>query len=309
MSSLSPAEASRMRGDGEVRDLQVLVVGEALIDIVENGTEATEHVGGSPANVALGLGRRGISVALLTQLGRDARGRRIVEHLEASGVAVLTESLSQPSTSTARARIGSDGQATYVFDIDWGVMHPSSVVPPRLVHTGSIAAFLEPGASTVRTLLRAGSAAETTFDPNIRPALVGDRAAAFAAYEATARLATVVKMSDEDASWLYPGVGVEHVIDAVLELGPALVAITRGDRGAVIATAEHRVAITPVAVDVVDAIGAGDTFMASLIHSVLQHGSSGLPRRALESIGYDAVRAAAITVSRAGADLPWSSEL
>lgn len=298
-----------MAGDGAVPDLQVLVVGEALIDIVENGAQTTEHVGGSPANVALGLGRRGIAVGLLSQLGRDPRGQTIVEHLEASGVTVLEESWSASSTSAARARIGSDGQATYEFDIDWGAVSPPNDVAPRLVHTGSIAAFLEPGASSVRRLLRSGSAAEVTFDPNIRPALVGERGNALAAYEATARLATVVKMSDDDASWLYPGAGIDQVIDAVLDLGPTVVAITLGERGAVIANAEHRVTIPAVSVDAVDTIGAGDTFMATLIHSVIEHGSRELCRHALERIGRASVGAAAITVSRAGADLPWESEL
>lgn len=309
MSNRSQADLAGMCGEGQVLDLKVLVVGEALIDLVETGGDLVEHVGGSPANVALGLGRRGVNVSLLSQIGRDARGRIIIDHLEASGVTVLSDSISSAPTSTACARIGSHGQATYEFDIDWGAVRLPSDGAPRLVHTGSVAAFLEPGASSVRRLLRDGSATDVTFDPNIRPALVGVRGDALAAYEATARLATVVKMSDEDASWLYPGASIDQVVDAVLDLGPALVAITLGEQGAVIANAEHRVSIPAAPVVAVDTIGAGDTFMASLIHSVLEHGSRGLDRQALQCVGHDAVRAAAITVARAGADLPWASEL
>lgn len=287
----------------------MLVVGEALVDIVDDGGSSVEHVGGSPANVALGLGRRGLAVDLLSQLGRDVRGRMIIDHLRASGVNVLGASLSDGRTSVARARIAPDGQASYEFDIRWDAVSAPAGVRPRLIHTGSIAAFLEPGAASVRELLGSAAAPEVTFDPNIRPALVGDHHEAFAAYEETARLASVVKMSDEDASWLYPGASVDRVIDAVIALGPSLVAITLGQRGAVIATAEHRVVLPAVPVDAVDTIGAGDTFMASLIHSVLERGSRGLERSMLERIGREAVRAAAITVSRAGADLPWKREL
>lgn len=157
--------------------------------------------------------------------------------------------------------------------------------------------------------MRDSRAAEVTFEPNIRPALLGDRDKTVARYEAVAGAASVVKISDEDASWLYPEHSVDQVVDAVLALGPSLVAVTQGDRGAVIANSTARVEIPPVLVEAVDTIGAGDTFMASLIRSVLEHGSRGLGRRVLERVGHDAVCAAAITVSRAGADLPWESEL
>lgn len=299
------SEAPRARPE-----VEVLVVGEALIDVVHHeGDLVEEHVGGSPANVALGLGRRGIAVGLLTQLGDDFRGRLIVDHLEASGARVLAESTSAYATSTAHAHIAADGQAAYEFHIEWGSLRFPQGITPRLVHTGSIAAFLAPGASSVLDLLRSTAAGEITFDPNIRKALVGGHAEAFAAYEAIARLATVVKMSDEDAAWLYPGMAPEQVIDAVLDLGPRLVAITLGAQGAIIATAEHRVKLPAVTVAAVDTIGAGDTFMASLIHSVLTRGSVGLDRSAVDRIGRAAVHAAAITVSRAGADLPWAREL
>ena len=288
---------------------RVLVIVEALIDIVEDHGQSTEHVGGSPANVALGLGRRGIDVSLLSQLGDDERGRLIVEHLEASDVTVLPESLSHRSTSTARARIGPDGHATYDFDIRWETIRPPTRAAPHLVHTGSLAAFLEPGAGSVRNFLRTTDASEITFDPNIRTALTGDGADIVAAYESAARLASVVKLSDEDASSLYPGQSVDRVIDLTLELGPSLVALTLGAHGARIASSEHRVTIPASPTPIVDTIGAGDTFMASLIHSVLKNGSRSLERATIERFGREAARAAAITVGRAGANLPWEAEL
>jgi fructokinase len=289
---------------------EVVVVGEALVDIVETADGAgVEHVGGSPANVALGLGRRGVPVTLLTQLGRDDRGARIVAHLEASGVVVAPSSLTGRATSTARARIAADGQAAYVFDLGWTAFDTPDGPAPRVMHTGSIAAFLEPGAESVRDALRSSGAAETTFDPNIRPALVGAHERAFPVFEETARLSTVVKLSDEDAAWLYPGLTPDAVVDAILALGPRLVAVTLGGDGAILATGSQRRTIAAERVEVVDTIGAGDTFMASLIASVAETGSADLGGTDLERIGVSAVRAAAITVSRAGADLPWRHEL
>lgn len=290
------------------RDLDVLVIGEALIDIVQNSVGQNDHVGGSPANVALGLGRRGTAVGLLTHLADDRRGRRIIQHLDASGVRVLPESMSAENTSTAVAAIGPDGQAEYDFNLVWDVRAPDGL-NPRVVHTGSIAAFLEPGASAVRDILRNTPAKEITFDPNIRPALIGQQESAFPVFEQTARLSTVVKMSDQDAAWLYPGLSPDDVLDAVLELGPRLAAITLGSEGAIIVNADHRVWIPAVPVRTIDTIGAGDTFMASLINAVLDRGSEGLDRAALEQVGRAAVAAAAITVSRPGADLPWADEL
>lgn len=287
---------------------EVLVIGEALIDIVEKGSWATEHVGGSPANVALGLGRRGVATALLTQVGDDPYGQVIIDHLSASHVHVLSQSITALPTSTAVAHIGADGKADYLFDVRWGSFEPPQT-SARLIHTGSIAAFLEPGSTAVLKALEQADAAEITFDPNIRPALLSDHASALATFVRTASLATVVKLSDEDASWLYPHKGIDFTIDAVLEQGPRLVAITLGAEGAVIATPTQRIRVAAEAVHAVDTIGAGDTFMASLIHSVLRFGTSDLDRTKIVGIGTNAVHAAAITVSRAGADLPWTHEL
>lgn len=288
---------------------RVLVIGEALIDIVERGDSVVEHVGGSPANVALGLGRMGIPVGLLTYLAHDARGDAIADHLRTSGATVVEESFTAPRTSTARARISDDGHATYTFDLDWAVSDEPLRRSADIVHTGSIAAFLQPGADAVMQHLRRRPESEITFDPNIRPALIPDRAGAVERFEAVARLSTLVKMSDEDAEWLFPGLTLDAAIDAVLTLGPRVVAITRGGEGAIMATADHRMPIAAERASVVDTIGAGDTFMASLIASISTGGTAGLLPGALHALGSAAVRAAAITVSRAGADLPWRHEL
>jgi fructokinase len=290
-------------------ETDVLVIGEALIDIVETGSWATEHVGGSPANVALGLGRRGVRVALLTQIADDLRGGGIVEHLEASGVEVLAESFTLRTTSTAVAHIAADGHAEYEFDVRWDALPEVTTRSPRVLHTGSIAAFLEPGAASVRRLLETSGAEHVTFDPNIRPALLPPHPDAVRMFEQTAVLADVVKMSDEDAAWLYPDRTPDAVIDAALALGPTIVAITLGGEGALLGSAEGRVRVPAPPVDAVDTIGAGDTFMASLIVSLMAEGADASSIEALERMGRSAVLAAAITVSRPGADLPWAREL
>ena len=288
----------------------VVVLGEALIDVVvRNGEEPSEHVGGSPANVALGLARRGVDVALVTAIGRDRRGESIARHLEASGVKLPEISFSAARTSAATAEITADGSATYDFDIDWRLPDELPHGRPAVVHTGSIAAFLEPGATSVREYLRRSHGATITFDPNIRPALVGSQAHAVATFEETAALATLVKLSDEDAEWLYPGRELREVLDRILALGPRLAVVTRGGSGSVLATRELQVDVPSERVEVADTIGAGDTYMASLIASVLEGGVDAPTRDTLERTGSDAAHAAAITVSRSGADLPWRSEL
>jgi fructokinase len=288
-----------------MRASRVLVVGEALIDIVDG----EEILGGSPANVALGLGRLGVGVDLLTAIGADDRGDRIIDHLGRSGVTVLPESRSLERTSTARATIGPDGSATYDFDIEWRV--PVTAADEHdIVHVGSIACFLEPGADAVVTLARRAAArgATVTFDPNIRPDLLGGTDALHRVEE-LAKIASVVKLSDEDAAHLYPGLSVDAVVDRLLTLEPRIVAVTEGGAGAVIASADGRVRVAAPKVTVVDTVGAGDTFMASLVAS-LPALPDGLLRAAeLEPVLRRCVAAAAVTVSRAGADLPWRDEV
>lgn len=289
----------------ELATKRILVIGEALIDIVQG----VEIVGGSPANVALGLGRLGANTELLTALGNDERGNRIANHLTASHVTVLRESFTLHHTSTARASLRADGSAVYDFDIDWRL--PATGLPSfDLLHVGSIACFLEPGASVLAGVIRDASerGARVTFDPNIRPALV-DPAQARARVEEIARFASAVKLSDEDAELIYPGASLESVLENLLALGPGLVAITRGGSGAMIATPTQRVTVAAPPTTVVDTVGAGDTFMAAMIACLSNLGDSPLHRDDLTGIGEFCVKAAALTVARAGADLPRLEEL
>jgi fructokinase len=294
-----------------------LVVGEALVDVVETDGAAIATPGGSPANVALGLGRLGVDVTLHTALGDDRHGHLVADRMRASGVEVTPTSWTTHRTSSASVSLGVDGAPTYAFDVGWD---PAPVPPVAadvaLVHTGSIAAALEPGAARVRAGAAAAKAAGAlvTFDPNVRPGLLADPAAARERILDLLTLSDAVKLSDEDAAWLFPGRSVDEVLDTVLDRGATLAAVTTGVAGSTLATAAHRVRCRPATVVAVDTIGAGDTYMAALIACLLREPqalrSFGGPTRAwIEAAGQLASAASAVTVGRAGADLPWLDEL
>ena len=296
---------------------RVLVVGEALVDLVQRADGSRhEAPGGSPANVALTLGRLGRHPQLLTSLGDDARGLGVRTWLENS--AVLVTASAAGSTSTATAVLDSTGAATYEFDLAWAV-DVSLAGPADVLHVGSIATVIEPGASDVLRLVEERREnAIITFDPNIRPALIDDAAAARARVEQLVGLADVVKVSDEDLRWVRPDQSLSEAAADWLALGPAAVVVTLGGEGAFALTAAGRVSILAPLVSVVDTVGAGDTFMGALIDGLVDADVAGADRRAalrelplgvLERIMRRSADAAAITVSRPGADPPTREEL
>jgi fructokinase len=291
--------------------LDVFVIGEALIDVVTTPEGTIEHPGGSPANVAYGLARLGVRTGLLTSIGADRRGDALAEHLAGAGVTLLPGSHSLERTSTATATIASDGSASYAFDITWDVkpLDPA-LPPPKVVHTGSIASFLPPGAGRVKAMLQElHSECIITCDPNIRPALLGTHGEARYTFEELVHLSTVVKLSDEDATWLYPEMALEETATHILNLGAELAVITKGSSGSLLATPATSLTIPAVKTPVVDTIGAGDSYMSALILGLITRGAGGLAPSVLDQLGRTAATAAAITVSRAGARPPTEDEL
>lgn len=296
---------------------RVLVVGEALIDVVRRADGRTEEIpGGSPANVAITLGRLGRSPRLLTALGEDGHGLALRDWLAESGVEVAHAAI--PRTATATAELDAAGAATYVFDIEWS-LSGATAEAADLVHIGSIAGVLEPGAADVRRLIdeRRG-AALVTYDPNIRPALVRDAAATRRQVEALVALADVVKASDEDLLWLYPGLDPRAAARAWQASGPAVVIVTEGAEGAFAVADAGEVEVPGRRVSVVDTVGAGDTFMGALIDGLISAGwGDGAARDALRAVEPArlasildwAARAAAVTVSRPGANPPRRDEV
>jgi fructokinase len=294
---------------------RALVIGEALIDIVErDGQVLGEHVGGSPLNVAIGLGRLGRDVDFLTHIGDDANGRRIAEYVEGSGAHLVSGSDSAQHTPTALAKLDASGAAQYVFDIHWELSGTPEVAPPVVAHTGSIAAFLEPGCRATAALLDAyRTSATITYDPNVRPGLIDDHAEAVGRIDRIVERADVVKASDEDLRWIDPNRTPEQIAQAWLATSPSIVAVTMGGNGAFAACAAGIVRVPARQVQVVDTVGAGDAFMTGLVDALWSLDLLGAEKRAelagidiatLEGVVEKASLAAALTVARAGADLP-----
>jgi fructokinase len=305
--------------------MRALVIGESLIDLVHSADGSTqEHVGGSPANVAVGLARLGHDITFATLLGDDERGARIAGYLEKEGISLAEVSASRigSPTSVATATLDATGAAAYSFDLTWELPEMQTFEGLAHVHTGSIAATLEPGASAVlATIQRARPDATISYDPNVRPSLMGDPHEVRAKIEALIGLSDVVKASDEDIAWLYDGAPVSDLLRLWGQLGPALTVVTRGDRGAVVglSISGELTSVDVPAVHVVDTVGAGDSFMAGLLSGLLEAGLLGgvQARERLRSASLADVRpaidralaCAAITVSRAGANPPRLAEL
>lgn len=295
---------------------RILVIGESLIDRVSSADAEVEHVGGSPANVALGLGRLGYPVTLLTQFGSDRRGTLIREHLQ--GDVGLVQG-GDPSIPTSTALVTMDGQGipSYVFDLAWDVDFPE-IASPSVVHTGSLGAYLEPGRSEVVRIIRQhASNATVTFDPNLRP-LIMDRDTAAARVHNLVELANVVKVSDEDLAWLHPGIAPESIAAGWVEAGVELVALTRGSKGAEAWSSRAYARVSARSVNVVDTVGAGDAFMSGLIDALCTINAVGpdrtselknLSEKQLHAILAHATSAAGIAVAHAGAHPPTRTEL
>ncbi|QTE28849.1 carbohydrate kinase family protein [Pengzhenrongella sicca] len=317
----TPAAAGDV-GTPPAAGARALVVGEALVDVVRrlDGT-VDEHPGGSPANVAIGLGRLGRGVELLTWFGPDAHGDLVRAHLESSAVHLVAGSDTAASTPVAIATLDATGAATYTFDLDWQV--PADVELPAdavVVHSSTIGAALAPGGAAVLAILAAARDRSTvTYDPNIRPALLGSAESARPLVERLVALADVVKASDEDLAWLEPGVPAADVAARWALGGPALVVVTRGAAGVLAVTsAGLRLEVPAVAVTVADTVGAGDSFMSGLIDGLWTADLLGADRRralaeidaaTLTAILERSARIAGITVSRPGANPPWAAEL
>jgi fructokinase len=304
------------------------VGGEALVDLVPAPATGAGELGallplpgGGPYNVAVALGRLGAPVRFLSRLSTDTFGDALLARLTVSGVDTSLVQRGPEPTTLAVAGIAPDGSARYSFHVegtaDRLVADPGEL--PADVTTlslGTLSLLLEPGATTYETLLRRHSARGglTVLDPNIRPVLVADPAAYRARFASWLPDVGVLKLSVEDAAWLAGD--VTAAVREWLAAGPAAVVLTRGTGGIVAFTAagdEIEVATVPAAV--VDTIGAGDTVHAALLGWLHERGVTGpaavrdiRPDGWHDALTY-AARAAAVTVSRAGAEPPYAAEL
>jgi len=300
----------------------VTVVGEALIDIVVPlSGPAMEHVGGSPANVAIGLSRLGHRTTLATHIGTDSRGTRIADLMAGEGVGLSPGSTDAARTPTATARLDRAGVATYEFDLEW-VLDPGAVIVAEgaHLHTGSLAATLAPGGAAVLQIVQAAREHSTiSYDPNARPTLMGSPQDARPVIEQLIRLSDVVKASEEDVRWLYGTTPLTQVLAEWAAMGPAVCAVTQGGSEVVVlaaGTIEHFPALPAT---VIDTVGAGDSFMSGLISGLVDLGLLGdaAARERLRFAHWPAIRTAvdralacaAVTVSRAGSNPPSRQDL
>jgi fructokinase len=306
----------------------VLVFGESLIDVFAAGETATGlaldgRVGGSPFNVAVGLARLGQPVGFASGISTDRFGERLVQALAEEGVDLAF--VQRPAAPTTLSVVTADarGVPTYAFHGEHGAdrqldPRPLADLPDavRVLQFGSYAVVVEPVAGTIRQVVEREHARRlVTYDPNVRlnvePSLPRWREAV----DWMARRAHLLKISEEDAALLYPGEGLESLAQRWLAQGVALVVVTRGGDGALAWTARAQAQAPAVPVQLVDTVGAGDSFQAALITWLAEHDRlspqslATLEAHELDAALGFAVRAAAITCSRRGADLPRRGEL
>jgi fructokinase len=308
------------------------VIGEALIDLVESGIDAggrrmfTAHPGGSPLNVAVGLARLGVESALLARLGRDAFGRVLREHAAGNGVDLRWAiDASEPST-LAVVSLDEQGRAAYDFYLegtaDWQWQPAELAGLPAeatILHTGSLAAWTPPGDAVIDGLLarvRADGRVLISYDPNVRPRLLGDPEIGRERVERAIARVHLVKASDEDIAWLYPQQSIDEVAAAWLDLGAGLVVVTRGADGAQAFRRGRAMLSRPARpIVLVDTVGAGDAFTGGLLAAIAEAGVdspaalSNLDDSALAGLLDYAILVSALTCERAGADPPTRDEV
>lgn len=303
----------------------ITVIGEALIDLTAVSSDGPELVpvpGGSPYNVAIGSARLGAPTAFLGALSDDAFGDRLARGLGEEGVNIDAAPRSGAPTTLALVHLDRQGRASYDFYLEGTAavgLTPEAIELPAgttIVHVscGAVTLAHEPAGRALRAALARADGALRSFDPNVRPAFVPDRDGYVQLLEETVASCDLVKVSDEDLGWCYPDEPVEDVARRWRESGAALVVVTGGPIGAV-AYGTDRAEVPAPLVDVIDTVGAGDSFTAALLAWLHRRGATdrgavaSLDRTALTEALRFAVRAAAVTCTRHGADPPRASDL
>jgi fructokinase len=301
----------------------IVVAGEALVDLVEEGGRLRVVAGGGPFNTAIALGRLDVEVAFLGTLSEDGYGGMLSSRLGEVGVdKSLVRRSHHPTPKAVVHRLG-DGRNGYTFELEATAFgdFPISRLP-RLrddawaLHLGTLALAIDPPAATFEALVdREAGRRSIILDPNVRPAIFGDVEIYRSRFERLARLADIVKLSGDDAAWLYPDLSPHRVLELIVALSPRIVALTLGADGAIAASGGARVRSPGIQVKVVDTVGAGDSFGAALIAALLDCGVLGPARsREIDDVLLAtalrfAVAASAITCTRIGADPPTRSEI
>jgi fructokinase len=299
------------------------VIGEALIDLAPDGPPGIyrAHPGGSPFNVAVGLARLGNRTALMARLADNGFGRTLRGAAAAEGIDLDAAPHATQPTTLAVVSFDEGAQASYEFylegtaDWQWTAAELGRLRPDtEILHFGSIASWAPPGSERIDALVsevHATGRALVSYDPNVRPPVIGARTRARELVERSVRHAHVVKASRDDIDWLYPGQAADDTAAHWNDLGAAIVVVTDGSRGAT----AHRVAGATMhrpgrAVEIVDTIGAGDAFTAGMLNGLARRGVhaparvAALPDEVLAEVLDEAVLISSVTCERAGADPP-----
>ncbi len=292
------------------------------MDVIQNGDGTQRAVpGGGPFNTARALARLGVPTSFLGHLSNDQFGLELAELLRSDGVNLDLATVGAEKTTIAIADVDSQGLAEYEFMVQ-GSSAPQltlQTLPERLssevnaVYLGTLGLVLEPMASTLVELIhREQSARMMMLDPNVRAGLIPDDVYRERLRDAASH-STIVKASEDDLAWMFPGVGYRDAAEQLLGYGVRLVVVTFGASGSFGAHRDLRIRVDAVPVRVVDTIGAGDAFGAALLawlhdHECVSRNLALAPDQLHAALQY-AAAAAAITCSRAGADPPWKREM
>jgi fructokinase len=294
------------------------VSGEVLIDLIPDGLKQKPVVGGGPANTAKALAKLGIDTQFIDGISTDDYGLMAKVELVSTGVKLNYIKYSNKPTCLAIVSLSDSGSATYEFLIkntatfdftpDW-LPNPQTE-RPSLLHVGTLATAVEPGASVLFEWAQSvAKIAPIVFDPNIRPAVISDRNQYVKHVERWAHISSAIKVSDEDIRWLYPSLAIDQVVNNWLTKGPSLIVVTYGDKGLAGYRIGEKVSVEAVKIVVADTVGAGDTVGAILVEAIVKDGLSSLIGVRLEKMLNRAAKAAAITVSRSGANPPTLEEI
>ena len=297
---------------------QAWVIGEVLIDLIPDGSERKPIVGGGPANTAKALAKIGIDTQFIDGISTDDYGQMAKDELVASGVKIDYVKYSDKPTCLAIVSLSDLGSASYKFVIentatfdftpDW-LPNPQTE-RPLLLHIGTLATVIEPGASVLFDWAQSvAKVAPIVFDPNIRPAVMNNHEKYVMQVERWVSISSAIKVSDEDIKWLYPSLEIEQVVNDWLAKGPSLIVVTYGDKGLAGYRVGEKVSVDAVKVAVADTVGAGDTVGAILVEAIVKNGLDTLSGVRLEMMLKRAAKAAAITVSRSGANPPTLKEI
>jgi fructokinase len=296
----------------------VWVCGEVVIDLIPDGTERRAVVGGGPANTAKALSKLSIATQFIDGISTDKYGQMALKELHKDGVLLDFVKFSDKPTCLAIVSLNAKGGASYEFVIDdtatfdfshsW--LPDATVSKPALLHIGTLVTAIEPAASVLfEWSSKVAKVAPIVFDPNIRPAVMIDRAKYVKQVERWISISNAVKVSDDDIYWLYPGQDLDKVAKRWLGMGPELIVVTFGDKGLAGYRKDSKISVDAKKVVVADTVGAGDTVGAILVEAIIEDGLDKLVNERLTSMLDRAAKAAAITVSRTGALPPSSDEI